>query len=153
MSETMTGLNSPILGAAAGEMPRQLEALFDWVRAYDTQEAAWAFVLLLTGFLAGRFLAGVSLRGMARAVARTEWRFDDALVLHLAAPLRWTLPLLLLRGFLPLVALPEATLAWMSHALLVALILCVGWIAARFLRLGEDYWVHQYRIDTGDNLK
>jgi len=134
-------------------MPRQLEALFDWARGFDLQEGAWAFGLFLTGFLAGRFLAGVSLRGMARAVARTEWKFDDALVRHLAAPLRWTLPLLLLRSFLPLVALPEATLAWMSHVLLVALILCVGWIAARFLRLGEDYLVHQYRIDKGDNLK
>jgi len=105
----------------------------------------------VVGFLAGRVVAKWSLRALARAVERTEAKFDDAIVEQLAAPLRWTVPLLVVRGLMPLFALSEATLEWIAHALLVALILCVGWIAARFLRLGEKYIALQYRIDDADN--
>lgn len=153
MSDTTTVLTSPTLAAVAGEVPRQLRALLDWIEATDLSEAIWAVGLTLLGFAAGRIGAKVGLGALARAAERTEWKFDDVIVEQLAAPLRWTLPLLVVRTLVPLFALSDAALAWISHALLVALILCVGWIAARFLRLGERYVAHQYRLDGEDNRK
>src|SRR5688572_9449701 len=153
MSDTTTSLNSPILAAAAGEVPRQLEALARWIEATDLSEAVWAVGLTVLGFVAGRIGAKLGLGALARAAAQTEWKFDDVIVEQLAGPLRWTLPLLAVRALVPLFALSDASLAWISHALLVALILCVGWIAARFLRLGERYVAHQYRLDGEDNRK
>lgn len=153
MSDTTTGLNSPILAASARELPRQLRALVEWVQSGDWGEAVWALALTVVGFLAGRIVAKLSVRALARAAARTEWKFDDAIAQNLSAPLRWTLPLLAVRALVPLFALSDATVAWISHALLVALILCVGWILARFLRLGEQYIAYQYRLDDEDVLK
>lgn len=152
MSDITTGLNSPILADSAGGLPRQLRALVDWVLAYDPSEKLWPLALTLTGFLAGRIAASLALRALARAVARTEWKFDDAVVENLAGPLRWTLPLLVIRALVPLFALSDASIEWISHALSVALILCMGWIAARFLRLGEVYVTYQYRLDIEENI-
>lgn len=153
MSDTTTGLNGPMLAASAREVPRQLRALVDWILACDLGEALWAFALTVVGFLAGRIVAKLSVRALARAAQRTERKLDDAVVENLSAPLRWTLPLLAIRAVVPLFALSDATIAWISHALLVALILCVGWIAARCLRLGEKYVAYQYRLDDDDVLK
>lgn len=152
MSDTTTGFSSPILAASAREVPRQLRALTDWILACDLGEALWAIALTVVGFLAGRIVAKLSVRALARAALRTEWKVDDAIVENLSAPLRWTLPLLTVRGLVPLFALSEASIAWISHALLVALILCVGWIAARCLRLGEKYIAYQYRLDDEDDI-
>jgi len=153
MSDTTTGLNNLVLAASAGQVPRQLEALVRWIEATDLYEAVWALGLTVVGFLAGRVAAKLGLRALARAAERTEWKFDDVIVELLAAPLRWTVPLFVVRGLVPLFSLSDASLAWISHTLLVALILCVGWIAARFLRLGEKYVAYQYRLDGDDNRR
>jgi len=147
MSDTTTGLNNALLAASAPELPRRLRALIDWVMASDAKETVWAIALTLVGFLAGRVAASLSVRALARASLRTDWKFDDAIVENLAGPLRWTLPLLVVRASVPLFALSDTTIAVVSHALSVALILCIGWIAARFLRLGERYIALQYRLD------
>ena len=153
MNEVSLGRSAPALLAHGIEVPRQLERLVAWVRAYDSHEALWALALVLLGFLAGRLLAKLCLRILRHAVSRTASKLDDALVAHLAAPLFWGLPVLVVRWLLPLVELPKETRATLSHSLLVALILCAGWLCARGLRIAEDYVISRYDISVADNLE
>lgn len=153
MTDTWTGTSQQTLALVGLGLPRQLDALKDWVVAYDAYEALWALALLVVGFLAGRLLASLCLKLLARAASKTSWKFDDKVIAHLAAPLRTGLPLLLVRGLLPLVELPDESQQWLSHALLVLLVFCVGWLLARGLRLGEAYIVERYDIDADNNLK
>ncbi|HEU5073394.1 MAG TPA: mechanosensitive ion channel family protein [Polyangiaceae bacterium] len=153
MSDTTTASNSAIQATSGREVPRQLRALVEWVLASDAREVAWAVALTVVGFLAGRLVASLAVRALARAVARTAWRFDDPVIESLSAPLRWTVPLLIVRALVPLFSLSDAVIAWISHALLVALILCLGWIAVRFLQLGEKYIAVHYRLDADGALE
>lgn len=155
MTDTWTGTSQhqqtqALIGI---DLPRQLEALKDWVVGYDAYEGLWALAVVVVGFLAGRLLASLSLKLLARTASKTRWEFDDAVIEHMAAPLRVGLPLLVVRGLLPLLELPKATRAWLAHALLVLLVFCVGWLLARSLRLGEAYIVDQYDVGEEDNLK
>ncbi len=55
------------------------------------------------------------------------------------------------------VALPAAQLpyAWpltIGHALLVALVLALGWTASKALDIGAELYLRRFRIDTADNL-
>ena len=115
MTDTWTGTSQQTLALVGIELPQQLEALMDWVAAYDAHEALWALALVVAGFLAGRLLASLCLKLLSRAASKTRSLLDDAVIEHLAAPLRVGLPLLLVRGLLPLVELPRATLAWLAR--------------------------------------
>lgn len=134
-------------------VPKQLKGFLDWVSTYDSHEALWALGMVVLGFVAGRLLARGGLRLLGHAAQRTDWEFDDEAIKHLGSPLRWGLPLLLIRELLPLVSLPKDTRESVAHFLLVALVLCVGWFVARLLRLGEAYVVSRYDVDMTDNLK
>jgi hypothetical protein len=90
----------------------------DWARDYDAYEALWTLLLVALGFVTGRVLAKACLKLMARAAERTEFKFDDAVVKHLAPPLRWGLPFLVGRWLIPLVELPDATRQTLGHVLL-----------------------------------
>jgi small-conductance mechanosensitive channel len=55
------------------------------------------------------------------------------------------------------IALPAASFATpvtraIGHALVFALILAIGWWAARALDLGAEFYVRRFRMDTPDNL-
>ncbi len=137
---------------ATSELPRQLRPVFDWFSTYDLEEAVWAIGLVVGSFVAGRLAAKLCLRLVKRAVTRTQWKFDDVLVNQLGAPLRWGIPLMVVRWVLPLVEMPQETRQGAGHALLVLLVLCAGWLGVRFLKVGEKYVLGRYDISSDDNL-
>lgn len=140
-------------GIASTAMPKQLDDLLAWVRAYAIEEALWSIGIVVGGFLVGRLVGGLVLRAVAKGAVRTEWKFDDSLVQHMSAPFKWLFPLFLVRWLLPLVQMPKETRNSLAHLMLVLLVLGAGWAVLRLLSVLEDYVTGRYDLDAADNLK
>jgi small-conductance mechanosensitive channel len=134
-------------------MPEQLVGLLDWAKNYAVEEALWSAGIVCGGFVFGRIVGGLVLRGVAKGAVRTEWKFDDSLVQHMSAPLKWLFPVFFVRWLLPLVQMPKETRESLSHLLLVLLVLGGGWAVLRLLSVLEDYFTGRYDINEQDNLK
>jgi small-conductance mechanosensitive channel len=139
--------------ALAAPIPERLATLLTWGRAVSIEDALWSAGIIAAGFVAGRLLGSLLLKLWAKGAARTDWKFDDSLVKHLGAPIRWLFPVFIVRWLLPLVQIPDDAQASVAQILLVLLVSGVGWIVLRLLNVLEDYVTTELNLRATDNLK
>jgi small-conductance mechanosensitive channel len=130
-----------------------IDTLIAWARLQTAWAPDWAFSLaLIAAFaaLAGLF-SGVVFRVSMRLAARRDvfW----AQVLATAKP-RFRLFLMILAAGVAsnLAPLPDGWGALLRHALLVAFILTVGWMAVGALDVASRLYLRRFDLESGDNL-
>lgn len=120
---------------------------------YAWKDAAFAVGPAVGALIFGRLVAALLIRILRRWAKHTETLIYDAVVLHLAKPIHWMLPLVALSAILPLITMPETPRAAVTHALTVFIITCTGWIVFKTLHVLEDVLKRRYDLTVLDNLK
>jgi small-conductance mechanosensitive channel len=119
-------------------MPQPLERLLSAFREIAWVDATWALGIALAGVIVGRLVAEIVVRTIVRWAHRTETVVDDAIAAHLPRPLRWLFPLVGLELVMPLLGLRKSTEDALQHTLLVLIIVGVGWLSIKTVRVMED---------------
>jgi small-conductance mechanosensitive channel len=107
------------------------------IRPEGLSDLLWSVGLLAAASLVGGVMFFVLSRAIRRWAARTDTPADDRAVRHLNGPLRWLVPLLVVRLTLPLTSLPEGWEQGLAHACLIGLILAAGALLAAVARVVE----------------
>jgi small-conductance mechanosensitive channel len=100
-------------------------------------------------------VAFVLYRWFTNALARLASRFSTflpQLLLRARGPASVVVALIVLAVALPATPFPPPLEATIGHALVFALILAIGWGAAKALDLAAEFYVRRFRIDAPDNL-
>jgi small-conductance mechanosensitive channel len=118
--------------------------------------AGWPPALVLAAVALAASVAALALHRVVialvgRAARRVDWIADGAFEKHCYRPLQLVLPLLALRALGG--AFPERLAPAAAAALTVALILSIGWLAARTTLVLEDSVFGRLRLDAPDNLR
>jgi small-conductance mechanosensitive channel len=133
--------------------PRPVQALLDSLTKYFWEDAAYSLGLVLLGLVLGRWVTSLMLRALGRWGQRTQTTADDALVRHLRRPLGWLLPAAAVEAFMPLLSLPDDLREFVRHAVLVLVIVAMGWTLHSGLRVGEEIVTQRFNVAAGDNLR
>ena len=134
-------------------MPEPLANLVAAFRDVDWIDAAWALGIALAAVIAGRIVAALALRGLSRWAKRTESIVDDAILAHLPRPLRWLFPLIGLELVMPVLGIRKSIEDGIQHTLLVLIIVGVGWLLIKTMRVIEEVVSHRFDLATAqDNL-
>lgn len=129
-------------------MPEPLEKLVTALREIEWVDAAWALGIALAGVIAGRLVSALVLRGIARWARRTETVVDDAIAAHLPRPLRWLFPLIGLELVMPFLGLGKSTEDALQHVLLVLIIVGVGWLLIKVVRVVEEVVEQRFELSA-----
>jgi hypothetical protein len=119
-------------------LPENLSRFVAWLRQLGYEDGLWSGLLVASALALGWLGALVLLRLIGSAAKRTRVEVDDIVLRHVAVPIRTLLPLFVLRSTLALLSLPAAARDWLEHALLVLLVLGIGWVLLRLTRAGEE---------------
>jgi small-conductance mechanosensitive channel len=120
--------------------------LVDWRNAFWSVGLAGGAILLA---LAAHRL--ISFFGK-RIASRKEDAFYALLTRHEERPTGLLLPLLALLAVIPWFPLPSDILSRLNHAVGLALIACLGWLAVAMLDVLQDYISHRHALELSDNL-
>ena len=148
--------NAEIVPAAMGlspRLPKQLTDAMETVRDYPWQDALFALSLAVLAVVIGRLVATTCLKALARWAKRTNTTVDDAIARHFPRPLRWLLPVVALDAVLPLLAQSPATEAFVHHCLVIAILVCSGWLVFASVKVLTDVIGDRYSLDKADNLR
>ncbi len=104
---------------------------------------------LIVGFIGGQLALGAA----SRWARHTDTVIDDAVLKHLRRPLRALFPLTALTLTLPFATVGEQSRPGLHHFLVVGLILTLGWVFFRGVRVVEEVVEHRYDIRATDNLR
>ena len=107
--------------------------------------AAAGVLALLSHCLVLRIALGVPVPGRGRSLVQT-------FIAATAGPSRLAVIVAGLRAVLPLADVPAAVSGWLGQALLVALIVLVGWSAMRAVEIVATLHAQRFRFDVDDNL-
>lgn len=107
--------------------------------------AGTAVLALLAHCLVLRLALGVPVPGRGRTLVQT-------FIAATAGPSRLAVIVAALRAVLPLAGFPDAVSRGLGQGLLVALIVLVGWSAARSNEIAATLHVQRFRLDVEDNL-
>jgi small-conductance mechanosensitive channel len=132
--------------------PHEWQQMLVAIRSYGWLDLAWSLGILLAAFFVGRISCWLLLRSLKRWARGTETIVDDTLAEHLPDPLRVALPALAVSSVVRLMSLPASVLESLSHATLLTLIVSLGWLAYRAVRVVEDVVEHRYDISDENNL-
>ena len=119
--------------------------------------ADWKPWLLALGILGGATLFALAAHYLVlvlakRGARRTGKAIHDSLIRNCSGPLRLLLPLLAVFAALPELSLPEDVTLVMRHAVGLALIASIAWLAVALLQVMEEVLALRYRVDEPDNL-
>ena len=108
-------------------------------------------VLVIVSFVVGHLLGRVTRWFLCRVALRTEATWDDAILLALAAPLRWTWTILIFRAATKFMGLDYDVDRAIGGLVRGLLFLCFFWFAIRVLEesrrvLGETEWAKEKPI-------
>ena len=134
-------------------LPVGLAELVDDFASYEWIDLAWALGIALVAWLAGRAVAGLLMRTLARWSSKTETVIDDAVSLHLRTPLVRLIPWVAVVAVLPVAGLPPDWEAGLRHLLLLVLIVGMGWVLVRTVRVLEHVVEHRHDLTRTDNLE
>jgi len=134
-------------------MPQALRELIDEFSGFGWADYAWSLGLVASAALLGAIAAALLLRVLTRWSRRTDTKLDDAVAKWVPGPLRWLMPLLGARAVLPVTHLPPGTAGFLTHATLIGVIGCAGWLAMRFVLVVQDVVVARYDLNSADNLE
>jgi small-conductance mechanosensitive channel len=115
---------------------------------------AWAWS---AGILAGSILIALLVRWVVFAILNSFARrnpsvLKSSIISHSERLARWILPLLAVVVAAPTLPLPPIAKSALQHAVGVALIAVMGWLAVLFTDVIIDVFETRYRTDTADNL-
>jgi small-conductance mechanosensitive channel len=118
----------------------------------------WGNLLGAVALIAGAAVLGLVayrvLVSVARSLARrTESVFDDMLVEHGRGPAMLLVPLAAVLLVLPVLPLPEETIATLRGVVNLGLIASLGWLAVASVNIAVSLASARYRIDVSDNLE
>lgn len=134
--------------AAAGPLDRVRRVL----GSVDWNVTATSLGILAVAAFVGWLVALLLVRGLGRWARRTDTPIDDAVARHLSGPLRYLLPALLVGALLPALTLPEGLRDGLGHALLIVVLVGIGWSLFKTVRVIEDVLV-AYCDEPADDLK
>lgn len=120
-----------------------------WTRVTQVALVVWPAAV---GAAIGLLVHWAAYALAARLARRTRSVADDGLIQRTRAPARLLAALLGLQMMLPGLPASEASLLIARHALSVALIGCVTWMAMRAIRVIDDVVAARYPVDVADNL-
>jgi small-conductance mechanosensitive channel len=159
MSEAMLSWARGQFTAANGaaghdlELPVHLRAALEALATYAWSDLVWSLGCVAVGWLLGRLVAGGLSRALRRWAQRTSSIVDDAIVEHLERPKRWLLPLVGVYLVFPLVTLPPGMLSSLHHALLIGVIVGVGWALTKAVQIVETVVRQRLEAADSDNLR
>ena len=88
----------------------------------------------------------------SKILLRRRTDFVRSAVGHLRRPVFWTILVLGIRLFLPVLGLQSTIPEFLGHVIAIALIICVMWTFVKFTDVLHDFVVQQYDIAAADNL-
>ncbi len=117
----------------------------------------WRNALWSTGLAAGAIFLGVAAHRILFAISdriahRKGGVFYALLVKHEEHPTRLLLPLLTLLAVVPWLPLSSGVSSRLTHAVGLALIACVAWLAVAILDVVQDYISHRHALQLSDNV-
>ncbi|HEX5780081.1 MAG TPA: mechanosensitive ion channel domain-containing protein [Xanthobacteraceae bacterium] len=128
-------------------------SLFTEIRYWLAWAPDWvtSIILLALAVLIAYGLHAIMFRALRR-VLPADRLFVRILFNRLHGPSRLALIILVVGAVLPAIPFPPAIAAAARHALLVALVVLLGWSALAATRLGASLYLQRFRIDAPDNL-
>ncbi len=117
----------------------------------------WQNWAVAAGILAGSILIALLVRWVLFAILNSVARrnpsvLKSSVISHSERLARWILPLLAVVIASPTLPLPPIAKNALQHAVGVALIAVMGWLAVLFTDVIIDVFEARYRVDTADNL-
>jgi small-conductance mechanosensitive channel len=109
----------------------------------------WLLAAVLFGLLLHLFLFW-SIKALSQ---KTDTIIDELLVKHCRGPLSMIIPLITLHITMPLTNLAQGTKIFTKQILGMLLIISIFWLIIRLTHVFEDFVIHQFRIDTAENLR
>jgi small-conductance mechanosensitive channel len=88
----------------------------------------------------------------SKILLRRRTNFIHSTVGHLRRPVFWTILILGIRLFLPMLGLQGEMSKFLGHAVAITLIICVIWTFVKLTDVLHDFIVQQYDIAAADNL-
>jgi small-conductance mechanosensitive channel len=119
--------------------------------------AHWKDWAVSAGILAGSIVVALVVRWILFAILnslakRNPTLLKDSIIRHSKNMARWILPLLAVVLAAPTLPLPHLAKSALQHAVGIALIAVIGWLAVLFTDVIIDVFETRYRIDAADNL-
>jgi small-conductance mechanosensitive channel len=133
--------------------PISIADFTDLVPAIDWMKTGVSLAVLGVALALSLGAVPLVLRLAARWAVRSKSRIDDAALKHLRRPLRWLLPMLLLRATVPLTHMTHEQAASAQHALLIGVIFCITWLVWRLIVLSEELTAMYFDLSSADNLR
>jgi small-conductance mechanosensitive channel len=126
------------LTEAHAGMPAWIRRLEVALHAEYWESVLWALGIAAVALLLGSLAAWLVTAAFGRWARITRTPIDDVIHKHLAQPVRWLLPLLALRVALPGLELSPAAHGVVRQVLIVVVILVIGWLLFRVVRVLEE---------------
>ncbi len=133
-------------------IPQKLHEIIDTVPQNFWKDAAYSLGGAVAALVLGRVVAALLIRGLTRWAKHTHTIVDDIVVEHLAKPIRRLLPVITLSAVMPLLSMPDKIRNFSNHLLTVLIIIGMGWIAAKSVRIIEEVIQRRYDVSAADNL-
>ncbi len=108
---------------------------------------------LLAALLIGLLVHVVLFRTIRTIARKTDTIIDDLLVKHCRRPTRMIITLIAVHLAMPLIHLSQGTAISIRQLLGILLIASISWLLIQMSHGLEEYIMHQFRIDTADNLR
>lgn len=109
--------------------------------------------ILVAAAAVGWLLYRLLFRVLRSVAARTETRWDDVTIRHVAVPSKALAVVLLVNVALPATAYAPGVRAALGTVLGLALVAVIAWIAVAALRAGQEIVLEQYDTSVADNLQ
>jgi small-conductance mechanosensitive channel len=133
-------------------LPQPLEQLFDAFALIAWRDIAWSIGVLVVSIAVALAVAKIAVNTVVRWARGTESVLDDEIVGLLRRPTRLLIVFGLLSLTRPLAVIPSAPSAWIRHALLIGVIVSLGWLAVRVVRVAETVIERQFSLADAKNL-
>ena len=114
---------------------------------------AWRAAVTLAAVLASLLAYRLAVRSLSAWASRTDTPFDDQVIRLLRKPLAYFMPLVALTVSWPTPDHGSVRMASGRHASLVAAIVCVGWLAARLVRVLDIALERKFDRNVADNFQ
>jgi len=114
---------------------------------------AWSIGVLVASLLVAGVLYRLLYKLAVRLTRKHPGGLSGSLVRRSKGPAKWMFFIAAVLAASPTAALPKEATHALAHALLVALIGAIAWLAIALLYVIEDFLAIRFRIDIPDNLR
>jgi small-conductance mechanosensitive channel len=142
-----------LIVAAHGGMPTWIRRLQAVLSPEYWESVLWAVGLGALAFFLGKIVAWSLYGAFERWARATTTPADDVIVKHLGPPLRWVFPFAALGVALPGLELGKTAHATVRQILVVLIILNMGWLLFRIVRVIEDLVGLRLTVDGAVRLE